>query len=459
MNYERRNRTSVVCSVCNTGSFVLTVRHMKRFFQNQPPGRLITMGFFFVILCGTFLLLLPVSIQPGAEVSFTDALFTSTSAVCVTGLIVVDTAEHFTVFGRTVVALLIQIGGLGVTSVGAGLMLAAGKRVSIKGRLLIKEALNVDNYKGIMRLIKAILFMTFFFELLGMLLSFPVFRKDYPFWDALGISAFHSVAAFNNSGFDILGGLQNLIPYRSSLLLNLTTCGLIFFGGLGFLVILDILKCRFRFRKLSLHSKVVLTTSAFLILSGTLLLKGTEDITWLGAFFHSISARTAGFSTYSLGSFTNAGLFILCILMFIGASPGSTGGGIKTSTFFALIQSMRSALNKKHFGAFHRSISGETISKAYLITLLSLSVVCAGTFALCVLEPELGLMQILFEVVSAFGTVGLSTGITPGLSVASKLVITLIMFIGRLGALTIVTIWINRPEQSARYTEESITIG
>lgn len=434
------------------------MRQIKNFFKEQPPGRLITLGFFFVIILGTVLLLLPISIRPDAHVSFVDALFTSTSAVCVTGLIAVDTADHFTVFGRTVLALLIQVGGLGVTSVGVGLILAAGKRVSFKSRLLIKEALNVDNFKGVVGLVKAILLMTFCFELAGAVLSFLVFVQDYPPLEALGISLFHSVAAFNNSGFDVLGGLQNLIPYQSNLLLNLTTCGLIFFGGIGFLVILDVLKHR-SFKKLSLHSKVVLSTSFFLIVAGTLLLKGTEDITWLGAFFHSISARTAGFSTYPLGSFSNAGLFALTILMFIGASPGSTGGGIKTSTFFALIQSMRSALTKRHFGAFRRSISTENVSRAYLITLLSMTVVFIGTFVLCILEPDLTLTQLLFETVSAFGTVGLSTGITPGLSDASKLVITLIMFIGRLGAFTIITMWFNRPEQNARYTEESITIG
>ena len=435
---------------------------MKRifdFFRNQPPGRLITLGFFLVIMTGAFLLLTPMARRPGVDVSFVDALFTSTSAVCVTGLIAIDTYDTFSVFGRAVVALLIQVGGLGVTSVGAGLILAAGKKFSFKGRLLIKEGLNVDSFKGVVSLVKSVLLMTFCFELVGVILSFIVFVQDYPPLHALGNSIFHSIAAVNNSGFDVLGGLQNLIPFRDDVLLNLTTCGLIIFGGIGFLVILDVLRNRFRFRKLALHSKVVISTSIFLIIAGTLILKCTDDVTWLGAFFHSVSARTAGFSTYPLGTFSNAGLFALTILMFIGASPGSTGGGIKTSTFFTLVQSMRSALNKKHFGAFRRSLSKETLSKAYLITLLSLCVVCTGTFVLCILEPHLSLMQLLFEVTSAFGTVGLSTGITPNLCDASKLVVTLIMFIGRLGALTMITIWINRPEQQARYTEESITIG
>ena len=428
------------------------------FLKKQPPGRLIAMGFAFVILTGAVVLVLPVSVWPDAEVSFVDALFTSTSAVCVTGLIAIDVADHFTPFGQAVVAVLIQIGGLGVTSVGVGLILAAGKRVSIRGMLLAKEALNVDSFQGIVKLVRAVLFMTLFFETLGALLSFIVFIQDYPLLHAMGISVFHSIAAFNNSGFDILGGLRNLIPYQDNILLNLTTAGLIIFGGIGFLVILDVMKQK-RFKKLTLHSKVVITSSITLIVVGTLLLKATEDITWLGAFFQSVSARTAGFSTYTIGEFTNAGLFVLCVLMFIGASPGSTGGGIKTSTFFVLVQAARSIFVKRPLSSFRRNISPENLSKAYLVTILSLGVVCIATFLMCILEPDCTFIQLLFEVISAFGTVGLSTGITPGLSVAGKLVIILVMYTGRIGAFTLLSMWIEHPEPNARYTQEAVTIG
>ena len=428
------------------------------FLKKQPPGRLIAMGFAFVILTGAVVLVLPVSVWPDAEVSFVDALFTSTSAVCVTGLIAIDVADHFTPFGQAVVAVLIQIGGLGVTSVGVGLILAAGKRVSIRGRLLAKEALNVDSFQGIVKLVRAVLFMTLFFETLGAVLSFIVFIQDYPPLRALGISVFHSIAAFNNSGFDILGGLRNLIPYQDNILLNLTTAGLIIFGGIGFLVILDVMKQK-RFKKLTLHSKVVITSSIVLIVVGTLLLKATEDISWLGAFFQSVSARTAGFSTYTIGEFTNAGLFVLCVLMFIGASPGSTGGGIKTSTFFVLVQAARSIFVKRPLSSFRRNISPENLSKAYLVTILSLGGVCIATFLMCILEPDCTFIQLLFEVISAFGTVGLSTGITPGLSVAGKLVIILVMYTGRIGAFTLLSMWIEHPEPNARYTQEAVTIG
>ena len=345
-----------------------------------------------------------------------------------------------------------------MTSVGVGLILATGRRIGIRSRMVAKEALNVDSFRGIVKLVRAVLIMTLIFELTGAALSFIVFVRDYPLPRALWISVFHSIAAFNNSGFDILGGLRNLIPYQDNILLNLTTCGLIIFGGIGFLVILDVIKQR-SFKKLTLHSKVVITTSIVLIVAGTLLLKLTEDISWMGAFFQSVSARTAGFSTYAIGDLTNAGLFVLCILMFVGASPGSTGGGIKTSTFFVLIQAARSIFVKKPLSSFRRSISPENLSKAYLVTSLSLGVVCVATFLMCVLEPDCTFLQLLFEVISAFGTVGLSTGITPGLSVAGKLVIILVMYTGRLGALTLVSMWIDHPEPNARYTQEPVTIG
>lgn len=434
------------------------MKYFGEFLKHQPPGRLITTGFALVILLGALLLRLPCSVKEGVEVSFIDALFTSTSAVCVTGLIVIDTADHFTAFGQTIVALLIQIGGLGVTSVGVGVMVAVGRKVGIRGRSLVKEALNVSSYSGLVKLVKSILITTLCFEGVGALLSFIVFIQDYDPVHALGISIFHSVASFNNSGFDILGGMRSLTPYQNNLLLNLTTSGLIFFGGIGFLVIMDVLKRR-SFKKLSLHSKVVLTTSGVLIILGTVLFKMTENITWLGAFFTSVSARTAGFATYSIGNFTNAGLFVLCILMFIGASPGSTGGGIKTSTFFVLAQSTRSMFSKNTVGAFRRSISRQNISKAYSIAMLSGLVVIVGIFLMCIIEPDIDFVKIMFEVISAFGTVGLSTGITPDLSGAGKLVIILLMFIGRLGAMTLITIWIERPEKHIRYTEETIAIG
>jgi len=432
---------------------------MFGFIKRQPPARIIAAGFAMLILIGSMLLSLPYSVRDGVCLNYIDALYTSTSAVCVTGLISVDAGDTFTPLGQTFLALLIQFGGLGVTTVGAGVILAVGKRINLKGRTLIREALNVDSGRGLVLLIYRILFVTVIFEGLGTALSFIVFVQDYPPLDALGISLFHSIAAFNNSGFDILGNLQNLIPYRDNVLLNFVTCGLIFFGGIGFLVIKEVWDKRFRWSKFSMHTKIVLTVSSVLIAVGTVLLKLTENITWLGAFFNSVSARTAGFSTYPLGTFSKAGLLVLITLMFIGASPGSTGGGIKTSTFFILIQGIKSAATNRSEKAFNFAVPKDAFKKASVITLLSLGVVISGTYIMCILEPKLDFLDILFEITSAFGTVGLSTGITPGLSPASKLLSILIMYVGRLGPLTVATLWYFSKGERINFPEGNIMIG
>lgn len=432
---------------------------MPKFFQKQPAGRIIALGFLSVILIGSVLLILPCSVKDGVEISYIDALYTSTSAVCVTGLVVVDAGDTFTVFGQIILGLLIQIGGLGVTSVGTGIIIAMGKKVDLKGRNLIKESLNVDSGKGLVGFIKDIFITTIVFELVGAVLCFPVFAKDFSPLKAAGVSLFHSVAAFNNSGFDILGNFQNLIPYQDSVALNLITCVLIFFGGIGFLVIREMWISKGRWRKLSMHSKVVISMSVFLIAAGTLLLKLTEDISWMGAFFHSVSARTAGFSTYPLSAFTKSGLLVIILLMFIGASPGSTGGGIKTSTFFVLLQGIKSASSNKSEKAFNYAIPKNAFRKASVILILALGVVFTGTFLLTLFEPDIPLSDIMFEVTSAFGTVGLSTGISPDLGIASKFICIIIMYIGRLGPLTVASLWYFGEKERVSYPDGNIAIG
>ncbi len=309
-----------------------------------------------------------------------------------------------------------------------------------------------------LRLVKSVLTTTVAFETIGMALSFLSFRRQFPFWKAVGVSAFHAVSAFNNCGFDLIGGFRGLTDYRGDVLLNVTTCTLIICGGLGFYVIHEIAEKR-SFRACSLHTKIVLTMTAALLLLGTLLLRSTERITWLGAFFHSTSARTAGFATYPLGTFTNAGLLALIVLMFIGASPGSTGGGIKTTTFYVLLHAVYASATNQKSSAFHRNIPRDVIHKAFVIAFLAVCLVTASTFALCVLEKDKTLLQLLFEVVSAFGTVGLSTGITPDLLPASKAVLVLTMYIGRLGPLTAASLWLFKPDSVVSYPEESVTIG
>lgn len=432
---------------------------MIKLIKKQSPARIIALGFAAVILLGSVLLMLPCSVQDGVTVRYIDALYTSTSAVCVTGLIAIDAGDTFTPLGQFFLAALIQVGGLGVTAVGAGVIVAMGKKVNMKGRHIIREAMNLDSGKGTVRFVKNVFLTTVAFELAGAALSFIVFVQDYPPLKAAGISLFHSVAAFNNSGFDILGNMQSMIPYQKDVLLNLVTCGLIFFGGIGFLVIHEIVTKRFHWRRFSMHTKVVLTVSAALIVVGTLLIRLTEDVTWLGAFFYSVSARTAGFSTYSLGQFSNAGLFVIAVLMFIGASSGSTGGGIKTSTFFVLLQGIKSAATNKSEKAFRYAVPAESFRKAAVITLMALGVVVTGTYLMVIMEPDVSLMDALFEITSAFGTVGLSTGITPGLSDGSKLLSILTMYIGRLGPLTIATLWYFTKGERTSYPDGNISIG
>ncbi len=439
---------------------------MLKKLMKLSPGRIIAIGFALLILLGSGLLMLPISIQPGQEIRYIDALYTSTSAVCVTGLIAIDPGTAFTPIGRFFLALLIHVGGLGVTTVGAGVILAMGKKINLKGRNLIQEAGNLANGKGAIRFVKQVLLTTLTIELAGAALSFLVFIRDYPFWEALGYSLFHSVAAFNNSGFDILGhsgqlySNNNLLAYHDSLLLNLVTTGLILFGGIGFLVIQEMRTYRLHWKKYSMHAKVVITMTGILVLAGTVLIKLTEHSeSWLGAYFHSVSTRTAGFSTTNIASYSDAGLLAMILLMFIGASPGSTGGGIKTTTFFVLLAGVHSAATNKSEKAFHYAIPSDLFRKSAIIVFLALGVVISGTWLMLVMDPQVPLLDALFEVTSAFGTVGLSTGVTTSLSVNSKLLSILIMYIGRLGPLTIATLWYFSRGERVRYPEGNIAIG
>lgn len=432
---------------------------MFRLLKRQSPGRIIALGFLSVILIGSVLLMLPCSVKDGVTLRYIDALYTSTSAVCVTGLIAVDAGDTFTPLGQTFLTLLIQIGGLGVTAVGAGVIIAIGKKVNMKGRNLIREAMNLDSGRGLVIFVRDIFITTVIIELSGAVLSFLVFIRDYPPIRAIGISLFHSVAAFNNSGFDILGNFQNLIPYRDNVLLNVVTCALIILGGIGFLVIREVCAKRFRWKKLSMHAKVVISMSIVLIIVGAVMLKFTENITWMAAFFHSISARTAGFSTYPLGTFSQSGLLVLTVLMFIGASPGSTGGGIKTSTFFVLLQGIKSAATNKDEKAFRYAVPKNAFRKAAVIATLAVGVVIVGTYLMTIMEPDIPLADLLFEITSAFGTVGLSTGITPDLCDGAKFLSIVIMYIGRLGPLTIASLWYFTRGDRVSYPEGNIAIG
>lgn len=432
---------------------------MNRIKNRLTPMRIIALGFVAVILIGSLLLYLPISHKEGASPKYIDTLYTSTSAVCVTGLIAIDAYDNFSLFGQIVLAFLIQIGGLGVTAVGSAVILAVGKKINLRGRSIIREAMNLGSGKGVVRFIKSVIKTTFIIELCGALLSFIVFSHDYSMPRAIWISIFHSIAAFNNSGFDILGGMRNLTPYKDNILLNVTTMLLIILGGIGFLVIQETINKHFRWKKFSMHTKVVISVSFMLIVVGALGLIVTEGFGFLSSVFHSVSARTAGFSTISLSTFSNAGLLLLIVLMFIGASPGSTGGGIKTTTFFVLLEGIRANATNRSDSAYKYSIAEDAFRKSSVIALLGVAIVTLATFLLTIFEPNLDLIDILFEVVSAFATVGLSTGITPTLSIPSKLVSILVMYIGRLGPLTVASIWHYEYVERIKYPEGNIAIG
>lgn len=446
---------AVFCAVKAYKSYRSRTNETHKF---MPAGRFVALGFAGIIFLGSLILYLPITHNPGAEVSYIESLFTSTSAVCVTGLVAFDTADTFNYLGQGIIALLIQIGGLGIASLGIGIMALSGRRVNMRDRYLVKEALNYSSFDGIMGLVRWVLFTTLTIELAGAVLSFFVFKNCYSIGKAIWVSIFHSIASFNNAGFDIIGGGRGLSPYTDNVALNIITILLIILGGIGFFAIKEIIAKR-SFRKLTLNTKVTLTATLILIVLGTLLFKLSENITWLGALFTSVTTRTAGFSTYSFGEFSNAGLMVAIILMFVGASPGSTGGGVKTTTFFVLINSVIAIMTNKDTGAFKRKFKQETVFKAFLIFITSILICLITTYILCLTEPGVEFMPLLFESVSAFSTTGLSMGITAGISNVGKLVLILTMYVGRIGPLTAVTLLAINPPPNVSRPEESISIG
>ena len=407
----------------------------------------------------TSYLSLPITHMDGKEVTYIDALFTSISAVCVTGLVAVDISEYFNLFGRIIIAVLIQIGGLGVTSIGAIFILIAQRKFGLYQRLLLMEGLNLNSLSGSVRLIKYVLKFTLIVELIGMVLSFIVFSKDYPFGSALGISAFHSVATFNNSGLDILNGSHSLLVYRENVLLYVTTIGLSLIGGFGFVPMIEIYSKR-QFRKFSLDTKVIMIMTSLLIGIGTLLLMVTEHFSLSDALFYSISACTAGITMLPISNFSSASLLILIDLNVYRNFTGSTGGGIKTTTFFTIIQSIKGIATNTPVTAFKRRIPTDSIIKAFSIFCLAISINIVSTLVILFLESDFTFTEVLFEVVSATATIGLSLGITSELGDFSKLILGITMFIGRVGPLSIACIWsYQKMAPRFNYPEEQVTIG
>lgn len=436
------------------------MKSLLKWVQTQSPARLLVAGFALVILTGTVLLMLPISHHAEYPVSFLNALFISTSAVCVTGLTTVPVGYTFTPFGYAVIAVLIQIGGLGVATIGVLFTLIMGRKIGMKTRQLVVEAMNFSGYGNLIYIMQIFLKITLVIESLGAIFSFFVFNQTYDFLTSVGYAIFHSISAFNNAGFDILGGYDSLLAYADNVWMNMITTGLVILGGFGFYAIWDLLRNKFHWQKLSLNTKIVSFMTALLLIGGTFLLKITTSQTWMEAWFQSTISRTAGFNTHPLSQFSNAALLIFVILMFIGANPGSTGGGIKTTTFFMVaFHAVSSTMQENRDEIFHRRIPRLIFQKAFTVLFFGAAVVLIGTICLLAFEPSVTMAEALVEVTSAFGTVGSSLGITPSLCDPSKIVLIICMFIGRLGPVTIATLWVAKGNSIAHYTEENVMIG
>ena len=431
------------------------------------------MSFAGAVVLGAGLLCLPWSTTSG-HISFIDALFTSTSAVCVTGLIVQDTPAYFSPMGQTIILGLIQLGGLGIMTFSSLILLVAGGKISMRDRILVGEGFEPWAGRDFRSLIKDIFFFTLAIESAGCLSLFLRFQRDFPLSKALALSLFHSVSAFCNAGFSLFS--DNLVSYRSDVQVNVTVMLLIIFGGLGFFVLRRLGSALLGFlkrRKTSffLHTKLVLSTTAILIILGGIVFFMLEKGSAMRAFslkekilsslFQVVTARTAGYNTMDLAALGGGAVFLLILLMFIGASPGSTGGGVKTSTVAVIAFFLKSKITARDsVNIFSRTIPRDTVIKAYTVISLSLSLVFFSSFILLLEHPEMTMEQVLFEVFSAFGTVGLSLGITPKLSVISKAILILTMYVGRIGPLTLLYSFSRyRAKGRFNYVEENVMIG
>ena len=435
------------------------MNNKKELLSRFSSVQIIVFGFLLMILTGAILLWLPISASDGTFTSPIDALFTATTSVCVTGLTTVTTAAHWSLFGKIVILILIQLGGLGVVCAGIGVLILIKKRITMRERMLIQTAYNLENIDGVVRLIKNVSLGAFAVELIGAVFYAIVFIPDYGFIKGVWYSVFHAVSAFCNAGIDLIGD-SSLYVYRDNVMINITTMLLIIVGGIGFIVWWDIKKVVLKsfkmrkikgqlFKKMSVHSKVAVITTLVLIFSGALFIfiaeyNNPDTIGELGtghkilaSFFESVTVRTAGFATIPQQNFRETSYLIILVLMLIGGSPMGTAGGIKTTTVAMIFLCVRSTVKgRKDTEVLGRKISGNNIKTAISVLAIVVSITAGAIFLLTAIEP-FGLKDICFEVVSAMGTVGLTTGITGSLSVTGKFIVCAVMFAGRIGPITL----------------------
>jgi trk system potassium uptake protein len=446
--------------------------------RNIRPERILVLGFFCLILVGALLLTLPIASLTGRTVGFHEALFTSTSAVCVTGLVVLDTGTTYTLFGKVVILLLIQVGGLGFMIFATLVMIALGRRISLRNRVLIRESMNTTGLSGLIRLIQWFSLMAGIIELSGAVVLSIRFIPQFGWAKGIENSIFHSVSAFCNAGFDLFGGFQSLAQYQNDPLVVLTIAALIILGGLGFFVLLEMYQNRMRFAKFSLHTKLALVITGVLLVLGFLIMVSFE---WnnpgtlggmpffekmLNGFFQSVTFRTAGYSTINQAALTDSSKLIGIIFMFIGASPASTGGGVKTTTIGVLVLMVFSVVRANDsVVVFGKQIASNVFKRALTIVLISLFIVivCACALSLTERGSNMKMIDLLFESTSAFGTVGLSSANTQLLSRFSQMFLIPVMFFGRVGPLTLAFALANNLEHNAKnrlhFPEDKPMIG
>ena len=437
--------------------------------KHMTSFQLIIMGFAGVILLGTVLLMLPFSSAEKVITPFHEALFTATSAVCVTGLVVKDTGSYWSLAGQTIILALIQIGGLGVVTVAASVSILSGKKISLMQRSTMQDAISAPKVGGIVRLTRFILRGTFLIEAAGTVLLLPVFMGDYG-KKGIWMSVFHSISAFCNAGFDILGTDSSMFPsltgYSGNILINLVIMLLIITGGIGFLTWDDIYTNKLNFKRYRMQSKIILMTTACLILFPAAFFY-ICDLTnlpmgkrLLAAAFQSVTTRTAGFNTINISEMSEASKAVMILLMLIGGSPGSTAGGMKTTTFSVLIlNAIATFRSQENAGAFGRRLEYHVIKNAATIAMLYFALFFGGGIAISVYEG-LPLLNCLYEAASAVGTVGLTLGITPELHVFSQVVLIILMYLGRVGGLTLIyAVFSGRNKGNAKLPLEKITVG
>ncbi len=444
----------------------------KKLKKSFSGVQILTIGFIILILIGSIVLSLPISSVTGEYTNYLDSLFTSTSAVCVTGLVTLNTGAHWSVFGQVVIITLIQIGGLGFMSITAFVAMLLGKKITLKDRLYIQESMNAFEIQGIAKMVKYVVKFTFSVELIGaVLLSFK-FIPEYGLRKGIGFSLFHSISAFCNAGFDIIGDGNSMVSQSNSVLLLMVLSLLIIVGGLGFSVIIELWNYK-KVKRLSVHSKIVLSITGGLIVVGAIFIflleyKNPEtmaNMTFIekitNSIFTSVSPRTAGFNSIPLDKLTNASVLMTIFLMFIGGSPGSTAGGIKTTTFGMVALTLVNVIKgREDTEAFGRRFSKETIYKSFALFMIGTSIVIIVTMILSITEYGMDFLSVLFEATSAFGTAGLTLGITSSLSVIGKIVIIISMYIGRVGPLTVALALTHRQKkQGYKYPEGKILIG